>query len=227
MTTIIVQHKDSSAAPGFGAASASVDGTGEFRATIARFDAGPDKEGDVYVGPTAFPIGKAVIVSAYMHKSWNGELPVGYATLHANQYGATAVGRLFRDTFAGEQTYKTLMGLKAAGVNVEWSFGYDPTEVSFDDLPSGAKRRLVKLDVFEVSPVLVGAGIGTATEDLKDDLDSQLAAAKAYRDFLVRLQKMRDSGLFAPKSADDVARSAINAMRRAERALEETTHAYR
>ncbi|HEY8865015.1 MAG TPA: hypothetical protein VIO37_12755 [Candidatus Dormibacteraeota bacterium] len=219
MTTIIVQHKDSSAAPGFGAASASVEGTGEFRATIARFDAGPDKEGDVYASPAAFPIGKAVAVSAWMHKSWDAALPVGYAIIHANQHCATAVGRLFRDTFAGEQTYKTLMGLKAAGVDVEWSFGYDPTEVSFDDLPSGAKRRLVKMDVFEVSPVLVGAGIGTGTEDLKDDLDAQIAATRAYRDFLFTLQKVRDSGLFAPQSADDVARSAINAMRRAEQAL--------
>jgi len=163
-------RKDASVQPGYAPAGASqLDDTGHFRATIARLDLGPDKEGDVYAGPHSFPVGKQVVVSTWMHGSWEaGSWPTGVAKIFANATHATATGQLFRNTFAGEQAYQTLKALHASGKGSEFSFGYDVKKASFDRLPEGAKRRLDSIDILEVSPVLVGMGNATRLEDLKD-----------------------------------------------------------
>jgi prohead serine protease len=167
--SVKIHRKDASAAPGYSPGGASaLDDTGRMRATIARLDLGPDKEGDVYAGPQSFPVGKQVLISTWMHGSWEaGQLPVGVAKIYANASHVTAVGQLFRNTFAGEQVYQTLKALQASGKGSEFSFGYDVKKATFDNLPEGAKRRLDSIDVLEVSPVLVGAGNATRLEDLK------------------------------------------------------------
>jgi hypothetical protein len=196
-------HSKTAAAEG-----ATVDGTGEFRATIARLtmaDGAPvvDREGDAYIGPQAFPRGKTVLVSAYQHKSWEGALPVGYATIGANQHTAWATGRLLRETAGGEQTYLTLKSLSAAGVSSEWSFGYDVLDASTDfneirQFAPGAKRILKSLDLLEISPVLVGAGIGTATESIK--------AQDAYEKFMRQVRDLRIAGVLPPEGEDALAK---------------------
>jgi hypothetical protein len=180
-------RKDASAQPGYAPPGASaLDDTGRYRATIARLDLGPDKEGDVYAGPTSFPVGKQVVVSTWMHGSWEaGSWPTGVAKIYANASHVTATGQLFRNTFAGEQAYQTLHALHASGKGSEFSFGYDVLKQSFDKLPEGAKRRLDSIDILEVSPVLVGAGNATALEDLKN-LDPE-AMKQQFIDQLVRM----------------------------------------
>ena len=48
---------------------------GSFTAKIAELNV-IDKDGDVTL-PGAFPAGKTILISAYQHGSWMGELPVG------------------------------------------------------------------------------------------------------------------------------------------------------
>lgn len=171
---------------------------GAFRATFARLDSGPDKEGDVYIGPEAFPTGKAIVVSAYMHTSWAGALPVGKGVIGADEKAAWIDGEFFVDTASGLETYKVVKALADSGLG-EWSYGYDVLSGSTDakDLESygeGAKRLLKELDIFEVSPVLVGAGNLTSTDSIKArrfsaavkqmSLDSNAIAAIAQIDAL-------------------------------------------
>ena len=57
----------------------------------------------------------------------------------------------------------------------EWSVGFRATDHDLEDLPNGAKHRVIKdLDWVEVSPVMRGASPETATVGVKADLDSDI-----------------------------------------------------
>lgn len=139
---------------------------GTFRAKFATLGV-VDKDKDVtFEG--AFPDGKTVPISAYGHQSWTGALPVGKGVISSDAEGAYIDGGFFLGTPQGQATYETL---KQLGPMQEWSYGYQVLEASFDEAVlakyPGAMRGLLKLDVFEVSPVLMGAGVDTQTENIK------------------------------------------------------------
>lgn len=139
---------------------------GTFRARFASTNV-VDHDKDVTF-PGAFPAGKAVAISAYQHTSWGGALPVGKGVVGQDDAKAWVDGEFFTQTPHGLATYQTV---KAMGALQEWSYGYDVLEASYDEerlkeFP-GAIRGLVKVDVHEVSPVLLGAGIDTETEAIK------------------------------------------------------------
>jgi hypothetical protein len=147
------------------------DKPGTFRARIATLNA-VDKDADVTL-PGAFPDGKAIVISAYGHKSWDGALPVGKGVIGSDQSQAWVDGEFFLNTMQGKETYETVKALAAAGLG-EWSHGYQVLESSTEpgDLSAypGAAQILKKLDLWEASPVLVGAGVNTATERIKSPL---------------------------------------------------------
>ena len=56
----------------------------------------------------------------------------------------------------------------------EWSVGFRATDHDLEDLPNGAKHRVIKdLDWVEVSPVMRGASPETATVGVKTDVDTE------------------------------------------------------
>jgi hypothetical protein len=118
-----------------------------------------DADGDVTV-KGAFDNGAKVRISAYGHSSWNGTLPVGKGSIREVGDEAILDGRFFLDTPAGADTFKVVKELGADGLQ-EWSYGYDPVEYSFGEFEEQQVRFLNKLKVHEVSPVLLGAGVGT------------------------------------------------------------------
>lgn len=122
-----------------------------------------DKDGDVTM-PGAFTDGAPTKISAYGHASWSGVLPVGKGTIHDTGSGAVLKGQFFLDTTAGKDTFTTV---KELGVLQEWSYGYDVLEYSYGEFEGRNVRFLKKLKVHEVSPVLIGAGIGTMTMSAK------------------------------------------------------------
>ncbi len=144
------------------------DKPGSFRARIATLGV-VDHQGDVSL-PGSFPVGKSVVISAYMHSSWVDRLPVGKGVIGSNEGEAWVDGEFFTNTTDGSDTYLTVKGLAEAGLG-EWSYGYEVTASGTDkgDLEPypGANRIIKKQDVFEASPVLVGAGINTGTESIK------------------------------------------------------------
>lgn len=118
-----------------------------------------DSDGDV-TKAGAFEDGAAVRISAYGHASWGGALPVGRGTIKVVKDEAILSGQFFMDTTHGLDTFRTVKGL---GELQEWSYGFDVTKESFGDFNGQQVRFLEGLKTYEVSPVLLGAGLNTRT----------------------------------------------------------------
>lgn len=142
-----------------------LDASGAVRVAFAQLNV-VDRDGDVTL-PGAFPT-KDVPMSGYGHSSWSGGLPVGKGKIAEAGEWAIFAGRFFLDTAAGRETYETVKGMAELQ---EWSYGYNlplaPVGYEFGTHDGQDVRFLKELEVFEVSPVLIGAGIGTRTLDIK------------------------------------------------------------
>jgi hypothetical protein len=125
-----------------------------------------DKDEDI-IRRDAIPDGSKVLMSSYGHDAVFGARPVGKGRLFTEGNKAVFKGRIFLGTADGKDTFEVL---KEMGGDQEWSFGFRVlgAEVPGDDEKKlGARRILTKLDAFEVSPVIVGAGVGTRTVGVK------------------------------------------------------------
>lgn len=151
--------------------------TGAFRATLATLQV-IDKDGDV-TRPGAFVVGTPVKIMQWGH-NWSA-LAVGKGVLGADDERAWVDGQFFLDTTAGKETYLTV---KALGDLQEWSYGYTVGQASYGEQEGRSVRFLEKLNVFEASPVMIGAGVGTGTDSIKSGtagmtLDDHTAAVLA------------------------------------------------
>lgn len=146
---------------------------GEVEAVFATLNS-VDSDGDVTL-PGAFQEGAPVKISAYGHLSWQGMLPVGKGTIHTVGNEAILKGQFFMNTQGGRDTFEVV---KQLGDQQEWSYGYDPAEFSHGEMDGKSVRFLKKQTVFEVSPTLRGAGVGTRLLSAK----SALAVAGAGQD---------------------------------------------
>lgn len=140
-----------------------IDGKkGEFEAVFAVLEV-KDLDGDVTM-KGAFEEGAEVRVSAYNHKSWDGVLPVGKGVIQEQGNQVTIKGRFFMDTEAGRDTFTVV---KEMGDLQEWSYGYDTLEEERGTFKGKSANIIKKQKVYEVSPVILGAGIGTRTTAIK------------------------------------------------------------
>lgn len=144
---------------------------GEFRATFATFNV-IDLDRDVTI-PGAFKDGQEVRIAAWGH-NW-GVPAIGKGTIAQDDARAWVDGAFFLDTQAGKDTY---LSVKALGGLQEWSYGFDVTEQSFGEFEGQEVRFLRGLDVHEVSPVMLGAGVGTGTDTIKAAKDANLAEVR-------------------------------------------------
>lgn len=147
------------------------DSEGSFSARIATLNV-IDKDGDVTL-PGAFPDGKEVLVSAYQHVSWMGELPVGKVKIRESGDDIIAEGEFNLKTQTGREHYESV---KFSGGLQEWSYGFSVAEEGDSkEVEAWAKEhetsnpaRIIKEVVpYEISPVLLGAGIDTGTLAIK------------------------------------------------------------
>lgn len=137
--------------------------SGEVKVAFSRFNV-IDHDNDVTF-PGALPVGKSVPMSAFNHSSWDGALPVGKGVISESGDLGILSGSFFMETDQGRNAYNTV---KAMGDLQEWSYGYRVLPPSGPELFGGKSvQALRKLDVFEVSPVLKGAGLGTSTLAIK------------------------------------------------------------
>lgn len=118
-----------------------------------------DLDGDVVI-PGAFEDGAKVRISAYNHMSWMGELPVGKGVVRTSDTEAILDGQFFMDTAHGLNTFNVI---KAMGNLQEWSYGFDILKASFGQFDGREVRFLEQMKMYEVSPVLIGAGVDTRT----------------------------------------------------------------
>jgi hypothetical protein len=125
-----------------------------------------DKDGDIIL-PDAIKSGSTVVISGYGHSALFGDKPVGKGTIAVEGNKAIVRGQLFLDMAEARDTLTVLKGM---GSTQQWSFGFETIGSAVPDdaqKKQGARRILAKLDTFETSPVVRGAGRGTATLGIK------------------------------------------------------------
>lgn len=177
---------------------------GTFVAVFAKYNV-IDKDRDV-THPGAFPEGKRVPVSGYNHSSMlEGKAPVGSAAIKQTSTEAQAHGRYWLDTPEGDAAWSTQKRMQDDGIPSEWSYGYDPLDFSFGEFEGQQVRFLKSVDVFEVSPVLRGAGVDTRTVDVKSRALGGPAHSRVYSGVL----PPHDTGTSDAGWAASVALSAL------------------
>lgn len=173
------------------------DKPGAFTARIATLNV-IDKDGDVTL-PGAFPSGKTILISAYMHGSWGGELPVGKGVIAEKGDDVLVEGEFNLNTETGKEHYETL---KFTPDLSEWSYGFIilalDEESDWNENPK-VYRVIKSLDVFEASPVLRGAGINTALLAIKNEkedgvtyTDQANAVLAAVKELVDRTKSLAD-----------------------------------
>lgn len=159
---------------------------GEVTAKIATLKV-VDKDGDI-IRLGALPKGAKAAMSRWGHDAVFGERPIGKGPLVEKDGELHFAGRVFLTTTEGRETFETM---KEMGSDQEWSFAFKVAgweNPSAEEKKQGAYRIITKMEpvsekLFEVSPVLAGAGMGTATTSLKGAsqpfTDAQRAEIKA------------------------------------------------
>ncbi len=136
---------------------------GEIKAVFATLGV-IDKDNDVTV-KGAFDDGAPVRISAYGHASWGQALPVGKGVIRVIDDEAILEGKFFMETQHGRDTFKTV---KEMGDLQEFSYGFDVVKSEPGTFEEKDVRFLQKMKVHEVSPVMLGAGVGTRTLAVKN-----------------------------------------------------------
>lgn len=131
---------------------------GQVSAVFSTFDV-IDSDGDLTVRE-AIEDGAPVRISAYGHKSWEGAMPVGKGVIRVAGDEAILEGQFFMNTQAGRDTFEVV---KEMGDLQEWSYGFDILDAEPATVDGRTVRRLKRVEIHEVSPVLLGAGVNTRT----------------------------------------------------------------
>lgn len=140
---------------------------GEVRAVIATLNV-VDKDGD-FTERNAF--GRQMVeISSYGHGSWKGKVPLGGGVIYEVGDEAIFEGRFNLKSQAAAEHYSHLMFMKEnfPDKQTEWSYGFDKIEWAYKDEGDRRLRVLKKVKAYEVSPVLLGAGVNTRTLDVKE-----------------------------------------------------------
>jgi hypothetical protein len=148
---------------------------GQVTAILAELDK-IDHDGDLYTRETFTP-GEILAISPYNHSSMHREaLPVGKGVLHVEQSHIWVEAQYFLENEDARSAFNVV---KQMGADQEWSWGFkqvvaEPTTIN------GRRVNLIKkAQVFEASPVIRGASIGSRTLTAKEQ-----AAALATQQFL-------------------------------------------
>lgn len=150
----------------FGRNVKAVGDSGEVEAIIATFDV-IDKDRDV-TRKGFFGTQPTAIVWAH---DWTA--PIGKGSITETDVDARFNGKFFLNTTRGKDAWETV---KAMGDMQEWSYGFDILDGGSEKGQlDGQDVRFLQASasgsagakVYEVSPVLVGAGEGTGTVELR------------------------------------------------------------
>ena len=191
---------------------------GEVEAVFATLDV-IDKDGDV-TNKGAFSEGAPVSISAFGHKSWEGQLPVGKGTIHEVGNEAVFKGRFFLNTTGGRDTFEVVKEMaEENGPGMEWSYGFHVEDSERGEREGKSVRFLKQLKVMEVSPVMEGAGVGTRVTGIKDAADYDAWLKRTFS--AEQRRAMSDNGKAMPDgsfpiSTEEDLHNAIRAIGRAK-----------
>lgn len=130
---------------------------GSLRAVFSVFDV-PDREGDV-VRASAFKDGQRTLMT-WAHQ-W--DKPIGDGVIKVEKGRAVFEGSFWMDTIDGEQAYRKV---RNAGGLQQYSWGFRVLDTQPNNDIKG--YDITKAEIFEVSPVLVGANQYTQTLAVKE-----------------------------------------------------------
>ncbi len=137
----------------------TAEGTG--RVVFATLDV-VDKDGDVTI-PGAFGNQTAKLVGAH---DWS-QPSIGLAKVSEDGTDAVADIQFNLQMEAAKNWWQSLKFNFDNGINQEFSYGFDILKESFQERDGRQVRVLEKLKVHEISPVMVGAGVGTRIQTMK------------------------------------------------------------
>ena len=120
-----------------------------------------DSDGDVTV-KGAFTDGASVVISAYGHRSWDGDLPLGKGTIREDGNEVVLDGEFFMGTTHGRDAFLTVKALSESDLQ-EWSYSLEEVESERGEVDGKRVNIIKRVTVKEVSPVLRGAGVNTRT----------------------------------------------------------------
>ena len=144
------------------------DEAGKGRAVFATLDV-IDKDGDVTI-PGAFGKQTAKMVGAH---DWSAP-SIGLAEVSETGGSAVADFQLNLEMASGKEWYESLRFNADHGLTQEFSYGFNILKESFQEREGRKVRILEKLEVFEVSPVMMGAGTNTRLLSMKADESRKL-----------------------------------------------------
>lgn len=150
------------------------DTPGAFRAVFSLFNA-VDLDKDVTL-PGAFTDGQEVRIAQWAH-NW-AMPPIGKGVINSDAERAWVDGEFFLATQAGKETYEVVKSLGSLG---QWSYGFDVQQSSRGDFQGEPVRYLERLNVHEVSPVMLGAQPRTYTDTIKS-AESKQAIPGSFED---------------------------------------------
>lgn len=157
---------------------------GQLEAVISTF--GKDRDGDVMTRDAFKSSDGKAIPMVWSH---NWDMPIGKGVVSVTPKGAVFTGAFFMDTADGAEAYKRV---KAMGDLQEYSIGFRTLDADFgyqeDEAGNRVYTRTIRdLELFEASPVLVGAAYNTGTVAIKaakaqEDIHEQLKALRSRHD---------------------------------------------
>ena len=155
---------------------------GQIEAVISTF--GRDRDGDVMTREAFTGSAGKSIPMVWSH-DW--AKPIGKGTVSVSDGGAIFRGQFFLDTHDGMEAYKTV---KAMDDLQEYSIGFQIKDAdSGHEIEDGKRvytRTIKDIELFEASPVLVGAAYNTGTLAVKNheptDIHAELKALQEQHD---------------------------------------------
>ncbi len=181
---------------------------GAIRAVFSTFDE-VDRDGDIVLA-SAFTPGQAVPLT-WAHR-W--EMPVGRGVIQVEASRAVFDGTLLMDTQAGQEAYKTIKGM---GDLQQYSWGFRVVDAAYEQRDGEYIRIIKRAEVFEVSPVLIGANSGTYTLGIKGSsqplADHSEAALAAVKDLAERYKSLAGLRAKEGRVLSDANRRRLAAMK--------------
>lgn len=141
------------------------DAEGSIEAVFSTFNV-IDRGNDIVL-PDAIPNGKSVPM--VWNHDWNQ--PIGRGEIHVEEDRAVFKGRFFTQTTQGRNAYETV---KAMGDLQEYSWGFLIEDSEYIKKDGKTVRVIKSTWPYEISPTLVGEGLGTHTLAIKGGLASGL-----------------------------------------------------
>ena len=158
------------------------------------------------------------------------QVPIGKAKIREDGDSAVAEIKLNLKTDLGRNWYESLKFdmENFPPAKQEYSYGFDVLKESRGEFEGRQVRFLEKMKVHEISPVLLGAGIGTGTLGLKENgkekstLEEDIQLVKEYAENLIKrvgsLKQLRE------KDGRDISKERIKDLLEIEELLKELQH---